>query len=429
MLTNQPQTTVIQIPADMLGTSAAPPIPPKKFKDSKCPKRKEEIVPPPSPSSAQHSRTPTHLNYPKVKLISDEDLAAQATCESQLQPPVPPRRLQSISEAVYANLPVAAVAAGAAPAVPARGPSSSSSATDTSNFYVNCGDTGGFVEKQIPQRSPTTVIGPSPDKVIVHEHHVFFHHDASPRLISSTQQQQEFRNLILGNLRLRPVVPTSISEVAHETPLDVKGRNLRELQACGWYHGPLGIESANNLLKDQPAGTFLIRDSSSAASKADCVFSLTFRHDSKSFPDLTCNSVRIKFCEQSCKFQLDRSQETRQEQLPAFDSVVELVEFYLTSELKKTLPLGHTLMDDSNNKSYPICLRKPLMKESGPMSLEHLARLTINARMGTWSKRPAGGAGSRNKAFVYRNHNLQSLDALPLPPKLKECLAEYPHTL
>lgn len=45
------------------------------------------------------------------------------------------------------------------------------------------------------------------------------------------------------------------------------------LVQCGWYWGPLTSEGAEDLLRGEPDGSFIVRDSSDAR----YIFSLTFK--------------------------------------------------------------------------------------------------------------------------------------------------------
>jgi len=190
---------------------------------------------------------------------------------------------------------------------------------------------------------------------------------------------------------------------------------------CGWYHGAVSMDQANRLLHGTPAGTFLVRDSSAA----DCMYALTFQQDAKRFPDRCANSVRIRFFESSGKFQLDPSNNCKRNQLPEFDTVIELVEFYVKSV---RCPSTNVLLDEITGVHYPINLTKPLTLERGPRSLQHLAKLTVHQSIGAWSK------GSlfhpdKSKRFGYRVKNLKSVSYLDLPLKIKDDLAEYAYTI
>jgi len=198
-------------------------------------------------------------------------------------------------------------------------------------------------------------------------------------------------------------------------------RNTQELKTCGWYHGNISMDQANRLLQGTPAGTFLVRDSSAA----DCLYALTFQQDTKRFPDRCANSVRIRFFESSGKFQLDPSNSCKRNQLPEFDTVVELVEFYNKS---KGCPSTNVLLDEVTRVHYPINLTKPLRVERGPMSLQHLTKLKVHQSISVWAK-GSPFHPDKSKRFGYREKNLQSVSSLDLPLKLKDDLSEYAYTI
>jgi len=186
-------------------------------------------------------------------------------------------------------------------------------------------------------------------------------------------------------------------------------RNREELQVSGWYHGRKSMDEANQLLQGTTAGTFLVRDSSAP----DCMFALTFQQDAKRFPDRCANSVRIRFFESTGKFQLDPSNNCKRSQLPEFNSVVELIEFYV----KSRCPSTNVLLDEVTGVHYPICLKRPLGTTRAPASLQHLARLSVHRSIGKW------------QATGYRQRNLQSIDQLGLPNEIRDDLSNYPYTI
>lgn len=87
------------------------------------------------------------------------------------------------------------------------------------------------------------------------------------------------------------------------------------LEQSGFYWGPITVEEAHCKLKNEPLGTFLIRDSR----KKDVFFTLSYRAPSGPI------SIRINY-QASC-FSLSGSKES-------FDSLFKLLEYYITSPMK-----------------------------------------------------------------------------------------------
>ncbi|KAG9337651.1 hypothetical protein JZ751_028410 [Albula glossodonta] len=87
------------------------------------------------------------------------------------------------------------------------------------------------------------------------------------------------------------------------------------LERSGFYWGPMTVEEAHSILKDEPLGTFLIRDSR----QKDVFFTLSYRAPSGP------TSIRINF--QNSRFMLNGSRES-------FDSLFKLLEHYIASPKK-----------------------------------------------------------------------------------------------
>jgi len=155
---------------------------------------------------------------------------------------------------------------------------------------------------------------------------------------------------------------------------------LKRLKMCGWYWGDLSSTQANDILKNGPNGAFILRDSSDACH----LFTLSLKANNFVI------SVRVNFSRG--QFKLDSC---KQEDCPSFGSVVELIDYYLESDLhtfQVTVPeLGE----------FPVTLKHPILKEAP--SLQHLARASIIAACKTRDK----------------------LNSLPLPPHLVRYLLEF----
>lgn len=163
---------------------------------------------------------------------------------------------------------------------------------------------------------------------------------------------------------------------------------VRKLQESGFYWGTISGKEANGLLSSEPAGTFLIRDSSDNRH----FFTLSVKTASGT------KNLRIQ-CD-SCSFFLQTDPKSAQS-VPRFDCVLKLVHHYMPP--KGGQSSGNvaraTYFIHSAGEKIPLELLRPL--SSGMSSLQHLCRKTVNGHLDISTKR----------------------DQLPHP--LKEFLQEY----
>ncbi|XP_036407882.1 suppressor of cytokine signaling 3-like [Megalops cyprinoides] len=194
-----------------------------------------------------------------------------------------------------------------------------------------------------------------------------------------------------ASMRLPPHrYKTFCSKVQHQLILTA----VRKLQASGFYWGTITGKEANGLLSAEPAGTFLIRDSSDNRH----FFTLSVKTASGT------KNLRIQ-CD-SCSFFLQTDPKSAQA-VPRFDCVLKLVQHYMPtkggSPGSPGTPCGNApraaYFIHSGGEKVPLELVRPLA--SGMSSLQHLCRKTVNSHTDVSGKR----------------------DELPHP--LKEFLQEY----
>lgn len=163
---------------------------------------------------------------------------------------------------------------------------------------------------------------------------------------------------------------------------------VRKLQESGFYWGTISGKEANGLLSSEPAGTFLIRDSSDNRH----FFTLSVKTASGT------KNLRIQ-CD-SCSFFLQTDPKSAQS-VPRFDCVLKLVHHYMPPKAGPSGGNGAraTYFIHSAGEKIPLELLRPL--PSGMSSLQHLCRKTVNGHLDISTKR----------------------DQLPHP--LKEFLQEY----
>ena len=139
--------------------------------------------------------------------------------------------------------------------------------------------------------------------------------------------------------------------------------NKFKLEESGWYYGQMTWVQSTALLKATPEGTFLVRDSSDPL----FLYSLSVHRGRDEGP----TSVRIQFSHG--KFRLD-AEDKIQHLMPAFNSVVDLVEYYSNTSAK-----SHVWIDMGGQISPSIWLKSPLLKKVH--TLAHSARLTVQRSM------------------------------------------------
>lgn len=144
---------------------------------------------------------------------------------------------------------------------------------------------------------------------------------------------------------------------------------LTRLQHCSWYWGPLSWEDAEQLLGDQPAGAFLLRDSASDR----YIFSLSFRSPTK------VHHIRIHWRQGVFSFG-DPS-------LLASSDVVELVRKAIACSSEGSLHFFlHPRVGPPAREAENVFLETPLdrYRRDGdarvPPSLKHLCRFVILRR-------------------------------------------------
>ncbi|XP_059809480.1 suppressor of cytokine signaling 1-like [Hypanus sabinus] len=168
-----------------------------------------------------------------------------------------------------------------------------------------------------------------------------------------------------------PESPTHFRTFQNEERETVE-RSLRSLNEGGFYWGPLPVEKAHAMLKAEPVGTFLVRDST----QADHLFSLSVRAHRGPV------SMRIKFKKE--RFWFDNTH---------FDCMVKLLEYCVDSSRHKPF-----VFDEGDTIVFSTPLRKnPVLK------LKQLCRKNIICHFGR-----------------------DGVTKLPLMPSLRNYIEEFP---
>ncbi|NXE57531.1 SOCS3 protein, partial [Casuarius casuarius] len=153
---------------------------------------------------------------------------------------------------------------------------------------------------------------------------------------------------------------------------------VRKLQESGFYWSTVTGGEANLLLSAEPAGTFLIRDSSDQRH----FFTLSVKTESGT------KNLRIQ-CEGG-SFSLQSDPRSSQP-VPRFDCVLKLVHHYmppapcaLPEQPGAALHPRRAYYIYSGGEKIPLVLSRPL--SSSVSSLQHLCRKTVNGHLDSYEK-------------------------------------------
>lgn len=147
-------------------------------------------------------------------------------------------------------------------------------------------------------------------------------------------------------------------------------RALHKLQESGFYWGAVGGREASSLLRSEPPGTFLIRDSS----------------DHHHFFTLSVQTARgtknLRIHSEGGGFFLQPDSQCTQEP-PQFDCVLKLIAHYMGKGPKdggeEAEVKGHSAyLIHTGGEKIPLELRRPLSNSLS--SLQHICRRTLNNR-------------------------------------------------
>ncbi len=177
------------------------------------------------------------------------------------------------------------------------------------------------------------------------------------------------------------IVANSNSGARGQVPARINlSHTIRRLRMCGWYWGDITSEQAKEILRRAQNGSFILRDSSDACH----LFTLSLKANN------LIVSVRVAFSRGL--FKLDS---WNQEDSPSFQSVVDMIEYYLEDESHEFyVELPHI-------GEFPVCLKHPIWKEVP--GLQHLCRTTV----------------------VKYCRTSEKLRLLPLPPHLIRYVLEF----
>lgn len=164
---------------------------------------------------------------------------------------------------------------------------------------------------------------------------------------------------------------------------------ITTLPSCGYYYGNITVEQAETLLKNEPNGAFLIRDSSDSDNPRD-IYTITFKVRN------CFGSVRIDYAKGFFSLSL------QDPGLPIFPTLMELVSYCLERSVVHKQPVcvltGHT-----QNNNVNLYLTKPVSRHVRMHSLMYLCRGAVHKYI-TTDRMAQLGLPSRLVTY-YMKHN------------------------
>lgn len=164
---------------------------------------------------------------------------------------------------------------------------------------------------------------------------------------------------------------------------------ITALPSCGYYYGNITVQEAETLLKNEPNGAFLIRDSSDSDNPRD-IYTITFKVRN------CFGSVRIDYAKGFFSLSLEDPG------LPMFTTLMGLVSYCLERSTVHKQPVcvltGHT-----QNNNVNLYLTKPVSRHTRMHSLMHLCRGAVHKYV-TVDKLPQLGLPARLVQYYMKNN-------------------------
>ena len=180
-----------------------------------------------------------------------------------------------------------------------------------------------------------------------------------------------------------------------EKDLYIQVETFAKLLTGCFYFSELNSAEAKQTLKLCPVGTFIVRNSS------DPRYLYTVSVKTKRGP----TSIRIFY--DKGQFSLDADEKSKSK-MPKFSSLLELLDYYIRLTAAQQSEQCR-FVDRSGKKDLPIILSSPKLRTVP--TLKHMSRVSINRSL---------QAGSAKEI-------LEVVSSLPLPPRLKSYIKDYPY--
>lgn len=137
---------------------------------------------------------------------------------------------------------------------------------------------------------------------------------------------------------------------------------IQALPSAGWYYGNISVAQAERLLRDEPNGAFLVRDSSDSTSKTD-LYTITFKIHNR------FGSVRVDYSKGYFSLSL------LDPGLPLFRTMLDLISFCYNCSVVQKHPVcvltGH-------HQDLHLYLTKPVTRKKQMHSLQYLCREAVH---------------------------------------------------
>lgn len=141
-------------------------------------------------------------------------------------------------------------------------------------------------------------------------------------------------------------------------------QTITTLPTEGYYYGGISVSEAEGMLKEEPNGAFLVRDSSDSHSNSD-LFTITFKIQNR------FGSVRVDYAKGYFSLSL------QDPGLPLFHTMMDLVSYCQHRSTVLKLPVC-VLTGHQHNQDVHLYLTKPVCRHHKMHSLLYLCRESIH---------------------------------------------------
>lgn len=138
---------------------------------------------------------------------------------------------------------------------------------------------------------------------------------------------------------------------------------IETLPTVGWYYGNISVTEAESLLKDEPNGAFLVRDSSDSDSRTD-LYTITFKINNR------FGSVRVDYAKGYFSLSM------QDPGLPLFRTMMDLVSYCYNLSVVNKMPVC-VLTGHHHHRNVHLYLTKPVNRRHRVHSLQFLCRKAI----------------------------------------------------
>ena len=139
---------------------------------------------------------------------------------------------------------------------------------------------------------------------------------------------------------------------------------LETLPSMGWYYGNIQVPEAERLLKDEPNGAFLVRDSSDSQCRTD-LYTITFKIHNR------FGSVRVDYAKGYFSLSM------QDPGLPLFRTMMDLISYSHNLSAVQKMPVC-VLTGHHQHQNVHLYLTRPVSRHRKMHSLMYLCRQAIH---------------------------------------------------